>query len=125
MKKILVIEDHPLHIDILVQYLKRPAWEVLIETDGESGLARSLAELPDLILVDLDIPRLDGIEVITQLKQHPDACHIPIVMMTAYAEIEAKHKAMDAGCDEFFLKPFDTHKLNHLIENYLSDVATV
>lgn len=125
MKKILVIEDHPLHIDILTQYLNRPVWEVLIETDGESGLATAQNIQPDLILLDLDIPRLSGVDVIDQLKQDSKTSHIPIVVMTAYAEIEAKRKALDAGCDEFFAKPFDTNKLNHLIEHYLSDAAKV
>ena len=125
MKRILVIEDHPLHIDILTQYLNRPDWDVLIERDGESGLATALASRPDLILLDLDIPRLPGVDVIDHLKQDSTTQHIPIVVMTAYAEIEAKRKAFDAGCDEFFAKPFDTHKLNHLIEHYLSDTALV
>lgn len=121
MKNILVIEDHPLHIDILTQYLNRPVWNVLVETDGETGLSTAQTSPPDLILLDLDLPRLTGIDVIDELKQNPITRHIPIVVMTAYAEVEAKAKALAAGCDEFFAKPFDTQKLNHLIENYLGD----
>jgi CheY-like chemotaxis protein len=107
MKRILVVEDNEMNRDVLSRRLARHGYEVLIASDGSSGLAVAHAEQPDLILMDLAMPQMDGWECARRLKAEPRTRAIPIIALSAHAMTGDRQKALDAGCDDFDTKPLD------------------
>ncbi len=109
--KILYVEDNDDNIYMLEKRLKRAGFTVMIARDGAQGVAMAAAELPDLILMDMGLPVLDGWEATRQIKAAPQTKHIPVIALTANAMTGDKEKAMAAGCDDFDTKPVELPRL--------------
>jgi CheY-like chemotaxis protein len=109
--KILYVEDNDDNIYMLENRLKRAGFTVMIARDGAQGVAMAGAEQPDLILMDLGLPVLDGWEATRQIKAAPETRHIPVIALTANAMTGDKEKAMAAGCDDFDTKPVELPRL--------------
>ncbi len=100
MSKILLVEDNEMNRDMLSRRLMRRGYEVVIAVDGEGGLALAAKESPDLILMDMSLPILDGWEASRRLKADPTTRHIPVIALTAHAMSSDRDKALEAGCDD-------------------------
>ena len=111
MSKILLVEDNDMNRDMLSRRLVRNGYEVLIAIDGGEGLAKARAESPDLILMDISLPGLDGWEATRQLKAEPGTRGIPVIALTAHAMTGDRQKALSAGCDDFDTKPVELPRL--------------
>ena len=111
MSKILLVEDNEMNRDMLSRRLVRNGYEVLIAIDGGEGLAKARAESPDLILMDMGLPGLDGWEATRQLKAEPGTRGIPVIALTAHAMAGDRQKALSAGCDDFDTKPVELPRL--------------
>jgi len=109
--KILYVEDNDDNIYMLERRLKRAGFSVMIARDGAQGVAMALAEPPDLILMDISLPVLDGWEATRQIKAAPQTKHIPVIALTASAMASDKEKALAAGCDDFDTKPVEMPRL--------------
>ena len=118
LPRILYIEDSPQNRDIVRRYLADD-YEVLEAEDGEHGMERALRDMPDLILMDLSLPRLDGWEATRRLKNNPQAKHMPIVAVTAHAAREDQVRAYDAGCIDYLTKPLERDLLLATIKKHL------
>jgi two-component system cell cycle response regulator DivK len=103
--RVLVIEDNPANLTFAVFLLESAGHEVLKATDAEVGLAMARAELPDLILMDIQLPGMDGLEATAQLKQHDDTRAIPVIALTALAMKGDEERIRAAGCDGYIAKP--------------------
>ena len=114
--KILYVEDNEDNVYVVQQRLARAGYAVVVAPDGEHGLAMAEAERPDLILMDLSLPGLDGWEVTRRLKSAPATTHIPIIALTAHAMTGDRDKALAAGCDDYDTKPVDFARLRAKIE---------
>ena len=120
MPKILVIEDNEMNRDMLTRRLERRGYEVAVAVDGGQGLALARSEAPDLILMDLSLPVLDGWEVTRQLKAVPETRAIPIIALTAHAMSGDRDKAIEAGCDDYDTKPVELPRLIEKIQALLT-----
>ena len=105
MTKILYVEDNEDNVYMLTHRLKRSGFEVIVASDGEQGVAMARAERPDLILMDLSLPVLDGWEATRRLKGSDETRTIPIIALSAHAMPGDREKALDAGCDDYDSKP--------------------
>ena len=109
--KILYVEDDDGNVYMLRSRLERAGFTVLIATNGEQGVALASAEQPDVVLMDLTLPILDGWEATRRIKADPATSHIPVIAVTANAMSGDKEKALAAGCDDFDTKPIDANRL--------------
>jgi CheY-like chemotaxis protein len=107
MKRILIVEDNEMNRDVLSRRLTRRGYDVLLAPDGPKGLAMARAHGPDLILMDLGLPEIDGWECARRLKADGATRGIPIIALSAHAMVGDRQKALDAGCDDFDTKPID------------------
>jgi CheY-like chemotaxis protein len=119
MPRILLVEDNEMNRDMLSRRLQRKGYSVLIAVDGEQGLATAYSEMPDLILMDISLPFIDGYEVTRRLKANPRTRHIPVIALTAHALLTDRDKAMRAGCNDYDTKPVDFARLTEKIETLL------
>ena len=119
MPKILLVEDNAINLDMLSRRLQRRGYEVVFAMDGEAGVAMAVSEQPDLILMDMDLPVLDGWEATRQLKGMPETATIPVMALTSHAMAGNRETAMGAGCDDFDTKPVDFERLLVKIEALL------
>ena len=119
MPRILLVEDNEMNRDMLSRRLQRKGYSVLIAVDGEQGLATAYSEMPDLILMDISLPFIDGYEVTRRLKANPRTRHIPVIALTAHALLTDRDKAMKAGCNDYDTKPVDFARLTEKIETLL------
>lgn len=117
--KILYVEDNDDNVYVVRNRLRRAGFTVLVATDGEEGLAMAAAERPDLILMDLSLPGLDGWEVTRRLKAAPETKHIPIIAVSAHAMAGDPEKALAGGCDDYETKPVDFVRLHAKIRALL------
>ena len=117
--KLLLVEDNEMNRDMLSRRLERRGYRVLIATDGEQGVTLAHGEKPDLILMDMSLPVLDGWSATRQLKAAPETRNIPIVALTAHAMPADQQKAREAGCDDYDTKPIDLPRLLEKIETLL------
>jgi CheY-like chemotaxis protein len=120
LSKILCVEDDDDSAFMLEQRLRRQGFDVVIAVDGEQGVAMSRSERPDLILMDIDLPVLDGLEATKRIKESPETRSIPIVALTAHAMVGDRESALRAGCDDFVTKPVDLPRLLEKIESMLT-----
>jgi two-component system cell cycle response regulator DivK len=120
MAKILLVEDNEMNRDMLSRRLMRRGYEVVLAVDGESGLALAGSEAPNLILLDMSLPVLDGWEAVRRLKFGPMTRHIPVIALTAHAMTSDRDKAMEAGCDDYDTKPVELPRLLEKIEALLA-----
>jgi two-component system cell cycle response regulator DivK len=118
-RRILLVEDNPLNRELLETVLVRAGYEVLVAPDGESALAAAHATHPDLILMDLELPGLDGLEATRRLKADPATRGIPILALTAYAMRGDEERARRAGCDGYLTKPINRRTLLDAIASCL------
>jgi CheY-like chemotaxis protein len=119
MAKILLVEDNEMNRDMLSRRLERRGYQVVIAVDGAQGVQMARAEVPDLILMDMSLPVLDGWEATRQLKAAPVTKDIPIIALTAHAMSGDREKALDAGCDDYDTKPIEFPRLLGKIEAFL------
>jgi two-component system cell cycle response regulator DivK len=124
MSKIVVIEDNPANQKLLTLLLTRADHMVLCAVDAESGMALIHAEQPDLVLMDIQLPGIDGLAATVLLKQDPATADIPIIALTALAMQEDREKAMAAGCDAYIAKPLRFRELYEVIDGLLSSTAS-
>lgn len=111
MPKLLLVEDNEMNRDMLSRRLQRRGYEVVTAVDGQVGVAMALSETPDLILMDMSLPVLDGWEATRQLKSGPETQTIPVIALTAHAMSGDREKAMAAGCDDYDTKPIEFPRL--------------
>jgi len=111
MNRILLVEDNEMNRDMLSRRLIRKGFQLILAEDGQQGVDLARSELPDLILVDLSLPVLDGWEAIQILKMTPETKHIPIIALTAHAMESDKERAFQTGCNDFDTKPVDLERL--------------
>src|SRR5919198_2317394 len=119
MPKVLLVEDNEMNRDMLSRRLQRREFEVVIAVDGEQGVALARSEAPDLILMDMSLPVVDGWEATRQLKAAPETRAIPIIALTAHAMSADRDKALEAGCDDYDTKPIELPRLLGKIETLL------
>ena len=111
MTKILLVEDNQMNRDMLSRRLARKGYEVVVAIDGQQGVEMARSETPDLILMDISLPVLDGWEATRQLKTAPETQAIPVIALTAHAMAGDREKALAAGCDDFDTKPVEMSRL--------------
>ncbi len=109
--KILLVEDNDNNRDMLVRRLQRRGFEVSIAVDGEEAQSVAHAEIPDLILMDMSLPVIDGWEATRRLKASPTTGRIPVIALTAHAMAGDRDKALEAGCDDYDTKPIELPRL--------------
>lgn len=119
MAKILLVEDNEDNWDMLSRRLTRKGFEVVLAHDGAAGLAMARNENPDLILMDMSLPVLDGWEATRQLKADTDLQQIPVIALTAHAMASDREKALAAGCDDYDTKPIELPRLLGKIQQLL------
>ena len=119
--KILYVEDNDDNVYVLRRRLTRAGYTVLIAGDGEQGIAMALAERPDLILMDLSLPVIDGWEATRRLKASPATRDIPVIAVSAHALAGDREKALASGCEDFDTKPIDFGRLRAKIQALLPD----
>ncbi len=123
MARILVVEDNEMNRDMLSRRLQREGYQVLLAADGMEGLSMARSELPDLILMDLSLPKMDGWQVTRCLKADPSTRHIPVIALTAHALVSDREKAFEAGCNDYDTKPVEFRRLLTRIETLLEQEA--
>lgn len=123
MKKLLVVEDNEMNRDMLTRRLERKGYATIVAVDGEEGIAMASSESPDLILMDMSLPVLDGWEATRRLKEGEKTRHIPVIALTAHAMAGDREKALAAGCDDYGKKPVDFPSLLAKIEALLKREA--
>ncbi len=119
MPKILLVEDNEMNRDMLARRLERKGYQVVVAVDGDSGVSMGRSESPDLILMDMSLPVIDGWEATRRLKASPDTRSIPIIALTAHAMSGDRTRAIDAGCDDYDTKPVELPRLLGKIESLL------
>jgi two-component system, cell cycle response regulator DivK len=122
MPRILLVEDNEMNRDMLTRRLQRRGHHVDVAVDGREGVERARALRPDLILMDMSLPVLDGWEATRTLKADADAAHIPIIALTAHAMAGDEQRAREAGCDDFDTKPIDLPRLLEKIDRWTARV---
>lgn len=111
MTTILLVEDNEDNRDMLSRRLERKGFDVSIAVDGQHGVDKAKAELPDLILMDMSLPVMDGWEATKNIKASPETTHIPVIALTAHAMSSDRQKAIESGCDDYDTKPVDFNRL--------------
>jgi CheY-like chemotaxis protein len=120
MPKILLVEDNEMNRDMLSRRLRRKGYVVVMALDGQSALEMSQTEAPNLILMDVGLPELDGWEATRRLKADPATRHIPVIALTAHAMSSDREKGFEAGCDDYETKPIELPRLLAKIEGLLN-----
>lgn len=121
MAKILLVEDNEMNRDMLSRRLIKKGYEVVIAVNGQEGVDMATSEKPDLILLDMSLPVMDGWTAAGHLKANADTKDIPVIALTAHAMAEDKEKALAAGCDDFDTKPVDFKGLREKIDKFLGN----
>ena len=121
MAKILIVEDNELNRDMLSRRLMRKGFEVVMAEDGQKGVDMSISENPDLILMDLSLPVMDGWEATSTIKNSEETKRIPIIVLTAHAMAGDREKALEAGADEYDTKPIEFKRLLGKSKDFLND----
>ncbi len=123
MPKLLLVEDNEYSRDGLSRHLRRKGFEILLAVDGRQGVEMARAEAPDLILMDMSLPVLDGWEATRQLKAGPETRGIPVIAFTAHAMTGDRERALEAGCDDYDTKPIEFARLLVKIDSLLKKRA--
>ena len=119
MSKILLVEDNEMNRDMLSRRLERKGFDVVMAVDGQAGVEMASSASPDLILMDLSLPVIDGWEATRRIKADVTTQKIPVIALTAHAMTGDEQKAIEAGCDDYDTKPVDLKRLLGKIENFL------
>lgn len=123
MNKLLLIEDNEMNRDMLTRRLERKGYEISIAIDGIEGVRKAKSENPDLILMDMSLPNIDGWEATRLLKGSQETKHIPVIALTSHAMAGDRERSLEVGCDEYDTKPIDFYRLITKIENLLGRKA--
>ena len=118
MNRILVAEDNAVNLELLREMLEALCCEVIEATNGEQALAKVEETNPDLILLDINMPKMNGYDVLSRLRQNRRFCHLPVLAVTAYAMKEDQQKVLDAGFNGYLPKPIDTGRLLHELRRF-------
>ena len=119
MTKVLLVEDNEMNRDMLLRRLTRRGFEVVSAVDGQQGLYMARSEKPDIILMDMSLPVMDGWEATRRVKSDGDTRNVPVIGLTAHAMSGDREKALEAGCDEYDTKPVEIDRLIGKIEQLL------
>ena len=119
MAKILIVEDNEMNLDMLSRRLERRGYATVVAVDGGAGVEKAHTDAPDIILMDMSLPVIDGWEASRRLKADPATASIPIIALTAHAMTSDRDKAIDAGCNDYDTKPVDLTRLLGKIEALL------
>ena len=119
MNKILIVEDNEMNRDMLSRRLTRRGYEIVVAQDGQEGLDKMRSGMPDLVLMDMGLPVLDGWQATSQAKASDDISGIPVIALTAHALEQDRVKAMEAGADDYDTKPINLSRLIEKIESHL------
>lgn len=120
MHKILLVEDNEMNREMLARRLEKRGYRVVPAPDGEEGYALALTEAPDLILMDISLPGMNGWQVIELLKSEAKTKEIPVIVLTAHALIDDRSRAAESGCDDYYAKPVDLGQLLEAMERLLT-----
>ena len=123
LPRILLVEDNEMNRDMLSRRLERRGYDVIVAVDGEEGVARARTDGPDLVVMDLSLPGIDGWEATRQLKAAEETRSIPVLALTAHAMAGDREKALAAGCDDFDTKPVDLPRLVGKLERLLGTAS--
>lgn len=123
MPKVLLVEDNEMNRDMLSRRLARNGYDVVIAVNGQEGVDMAGSEKPDLILMDMSLPVLDGWEATRRLKADPTTASIPVIALTAHAMDSDREKALAAGCDDFDTKPIELPRLLEKMKAFVSDAG--
>jgi two-component system, cell cycle response regulator DivK len=121
MTKILLVEDHEELWDFLSRRLRRRGFDVVLAHDGREGVEKTRSERPDVVLLDMNLPVMDGWTAARTLQSSPDTARVPVIALTAHAMSGDRDKAMNAGCDDYHAKPVDFSRLLSQIEAALQN----
>jgi CheY-like chemotaxis protein len=121
MTRILLVEDNEMNRDMLSRRLERRGFNVLLAVDGKQGIDMAVEQLPDLILMDMNLPIIDGWEATRTLKANPTTKTIPVIGLTAHAMSGDREKCLAAGCDQYDTKPIDFESLLEKIQSLLKN----
>jgi two-component system cell cycle response regulator DivK len=124
MPKILIVEDNEMNRDMLSRRLERRGYEIVMAVDGQQGVDAAQSENPDLILMDMSLPVLDGWEATRRIKDGNDTGQIPVIALTAHAMSGDRERAIEAGCDDYDTKPIELPRLLGKIETLLQGNGT-
>lgn len=123
MPRILLVEDNEMNRDMLSRRLQKRGYEVIIAVDGQLGVEMARSELPDLVLMDMSLPVMDGWEATRTLKASPKTRNIPVIALTAHAMSTDRDRAIEAGCDDYDTKPIELPRLLGKIEALIGNDA--
>ena len=118
-EKILIVEDNPKDMRLIEMTLRPKGYTLLRATDGEEALDMAIKDKPDLIMMDIHLPKVSGLEVTKRLRQMPTFNHIPIIAVTAYAMKGDEERIIEAGCDAYLPKPINTRQLPGVVAEML------
>ena len=118
--RVLVVEDNPVNLELVTELLEQEGCQVLAAASAEAGLRLALAERPDLVLMDMQLPGISGYEATHQLKANPATAAVPVVGLTSFAMRGDDRKAREAGCDGYLTKPLDTDAFRETLRRFLS-----
>jgi two-component system, cell cycle response regulator DivK len=119
MPKVLIVEDNEMNLDMLSRRLVRKGYEIISAMDGVMALQMASYEHPDLILMDMSLPGMDGWEATTHLKANSETQKIPVIALTAHAMVGDRDRAIDAGCDDYDTKPVEMNRLLEKMEKLI------
>lgn len=119
-KKILVVEDNEKNMRLMKMALRAKGYHTIEANDGEQGLEMTFQEKPDLIVMDMQLPKMNGLEVTRHVKEKLDFEHIPIIALTAYAMEGDREKFLQSGCDDYLAKPIDIREFLNMVERMIS-----
>jgi len=120
-KKILLVEDNPATIDVIMKELEFLGYNCIVAEDGKKAVELSVSRSPDLIIMDISLPKMDGLEAATLIRRNPKTKAIPILAATARALPGDKEKCLQAGCDDYIAKPFTHRELGAAIKKLLKE----
>lgn len=121
MATVLIVEDNEMNRDMLSRRLERRGFTIRIAVDGAEGVALATADIPDLVLMDMSLPIMDGWEATRTLKANPDTAGIPVIGLTAHAMAGDREKCLAAGCDDYDTKPIELPRLLEKMQSQLGD----
>ena len=119
-QKVLIVEDNPQNLKVAMMALRPGGYEFSQATDGEEAVRVAMEGKPDLILMDIQLPKMDGLEATRRLRREPDFKNTPIIALTAYAMKGDEEKTREAGCDYYLSKPVNTRELRDVVANMLA-----
>ena len=120
-RKILLVDDSETVLQMEQMILAKSSYELILARDGEEGVAKALATQPDLILMDVVMPKMNGFEAMKQLRENAQTRSVPIVMVTSKAEAESMEAGYQNGCSDYIIKPIDQHELMMKVKNLLGE----